>query len=121
MTVSAHPNPSDHFPLVTVKVYNTAADEVIVGYEPGCVELHCGPYELHAPRPTFVQRREILRSQQSLEFDLSDGAWLNAPASGDLMVPTQLPKGTYDLWASFRPAGGNAPAVESPHETYIAP
>ena len=122
VTLMTPPNASDHFPHATVKVYNVSEEDVIVGYEPGCVVVHCGTYEQHAPGMTFTQRREILRPRQPLEFDIPPGGWMRSPTSGeqDLMLPVELPKGKYPVWATFK-LSGSQERVESPHDTYLAP
>lgn len=120
VTLMTPPNPADHFPHATAKVYNAASEDVIVGYEPGCVVIHCGEYEQHAPGMTFTQRREILRPRQPLEFDVPPGGWMRSPTTGeqDLMLPVELPKGKYPVWATFK-LSGSQQVVESPHEVYV--
>ncbi|HWE93926.1 MAG TPA: hypothetical protein VG269_08190 [Tepidisphaeraceae bacterium] len=122
MSLMTPANPSDHFPHATVKVYNTAAEDVIVGYEPGCVVVHCGPYEQHGPGVTFTRRREILRPRQPLEFELPAGGWMRSPTAGeqDLLLPVELPKGEYSIWATFKLIGSEQ-GVESAHERFVVP
>lgn len=114
---------ADHFPVCTVQVYNVAGDDVVVGYEPACVVVHCGQYEQQGPATTFVGRREILRSQQPIEFELPPGSWAQASTTGarNLLIPSQLPSGKYPIWATFRIAGSDGPLVETPHDTYFVP
>jgi hypothetical protein len=115
-------NPSDHYPLATVKVYNVADHDVIVGYEPGCVVIHCGGFEQHGPAMTFTRRREILRPRQPLEFEVPAGGWMRTPAPGDqdLLLPVPLPSGKYQVWATFQLSGSTL-LVESPRDTYVVP
>jgi hypothetical protein len=122
VTVITPANPSDHFPKATVKIYNTASNDVIVGYEPGCVVVHCGEFEQRAPGMTFTQRREILRPRQPLEFEMPTGGWMRSPRPGeqDLLIPLSLPPGKYPVWASFQLSGSQR-MVESAHDTYIMP
>jgi hypothetical protein len=114
-------DPATHYPLCTVQVYNNSDDEVIVGYEPGSVVVHCGEYERRGPAPTFVSRREILRPNQPIEFELSSGGWARSPTAQpqELLIPTRLPPGRYPLWASFRTDGPGESAVESVRDTYV--
>lgn len=113
---------ADHFPLVTVKVYDVAGADVKVGYEPGSVVVHCGDYEQRGPAVTFVQRREILRPRQPLELELASGEW-EPSATGDgprdLLGPTELPPGRYPVWATFHLGGPDGPAIETPHDWYV--
>lgn len=121
-TLMTPANSSDHFPKATVKVYNTASHDVIVGYEPGCVVVHCGAFEQHAPGMTFTRRREILRSRQPLEFEMSTGGWMRSPGPGeqDLLIPLSLPPGKYSVWATFKVSGSDR-TIESQHDTYVVP
>jgi hypothetical protein len=115
---------ADHFPIVTVKVYDVASDDVIVGYEPGCVVVHCGNFELHGPPVTFVQRREILRPRQPLEFEISSGDWEPSSTDNgprDLLGPTELPPGRYPVWATFHLGGPDGPAIDTPRDWYLVP
>lgn len=114
---------ADHFPVCTVQVYNVADDDVVVGYEPGCVVVHCGEFEQQGPAVTFVGRREILRSQQPIEFELPSGSWAQVSSSGprNLLIPSQLPSGKYTIWATFRITGTDGPLVETPRDTYFVP
>lgn len=109
------------FPVSIVKIYNNAADDVIVGYEPGSVVIHCGNYEQQGPAVTFVHRREILSPHQPLELEIPAGGWTRANAAGEreLMLPTDLPPGRYELWATFRVEGDGA--IDTRHETYEVP
>ena len=122
VTLMVPTNPSDHYPKATVKVYNAAADDVIVGYEPGCVVVHCGPFEQHGPGMTFTRRREILRPREPLEFEIPAGGWTRSPTPGeqDLLLPVPLPPGRYPVWATFE-LSGSTQAVETPHDTYVVP
>jgi hypothetical protein len=122
VTLMAPANPSDHYPLATVKVYNVADHEVIVGYEPGCVVIHCGGFEQHGPGMTFTRRREILRPRQPLEFEIPAGGWTRSPTPGeqDLLLPVPLPAGKYPVWATFQLSGSTV-RVESPRDAYIVP
>jgi len=117
------PNPKDHYPLPTVKIYNVASDEVIVAYQPGSVIVHCGDFEQPGPAITFVERREILRSQQPIVFDVGSEGWIRSPAksNGDLFIPINLPSGRYPIWATFRLGGEGGPVIESGHDWYTVP
>lgn len=110
----------DRWPAATVKIYNNSGDEVIVGYEPGSVVVHCGEFEQRGPAITFVERREILTPKQPLAFELQPGGWMRSSgtAARDLMIPVELPPGKYPVWATFRLAGAND-LVESPPDLYI--
>jgi hypothetical protein len=122
-TLATRADASDHFPLATIKIYNTSKDSVIVSYEPQCIMLHCGPYEKSAPPLTFVQRREILRPKEPLEFELDSGDWRQSAhgSERDLMLPTTLPSGKYETWATFRLSGTNGPTVQTPHDWFVVP
>ena len=121
--LATRPNPADGFPLAQVNIYNTSNDQIIVGYEPESVVLHCGPYEKHAPPVGFVERREILRPKQPLEFDVAAGGWIPSPNAGgqDLLIPTKLPPGKYQTWASFRLPGNDATTIASPRDWVVVP
>lgn len=115
-------NPSDHFPKAIVKVYNASNEDLIVGYEPGCVVVHCGEFEQHAPGMTFTQRREILRPRQPLEFDMPTGGWMRSPGPGgqDLLIPVDLSPGKYPVWATFQ-LSGSEKTIRSTRDTYVVP
>ena len=117
----AAPGGNGHFPLCTVKIYNVASEDVILGYEPGSVIVHCGEFERRAPDATFITRREILRPNQPLEFELPPGgAWARSPSAGsrELLVPIELPSGTYTVWATFRAAGPATATITSRRDVY---
>lgn len=122
-TLIPRTDPTDHFPLSTLQVYNIADEDVIVGYEPGCVVVHCGDYEQRGPAVTFIDRREILRSQQPIEFELPSGGWARSPSSGarELLIPSELPAGRYPIWATFRVGGPNGDLIETARDMYIVP
>lgn len=122
LTLTTPANPSDHFPRAVVKVYNASNEDLIVGYEPGCVVVHCGEFEQHAPGMTFTQRREILRPKQPLEFEMPTGGWMRSPGPGgqDLLIPLLLPPGKYAVWATFQ-LSGSTKAIQSPRDTYNVP
>jgi hypothetical protein len=109
------------FPVSVVKIYNNAPDDVIVGYEPGSVVVHCGAYQQQGPAVTFVHRREILSPHEPLEIALPPAGWTRTNPAGEreLMLPTDLPPGKYELWASFRVEGDAE--IQSRHETYELP
>jgi hypothetical protein len=111
-------DPAHHFPVSLVKIYNSADEDVIVAYEPGSVVIHCGSYQQPGPPVTFVRRREILGPHEPLEIAIPPGGWslINAAGERELMVPTDLPPGAYDLWASFRVEGDRE--IQSRHETF---
>ena len=116
----ARSDPASRYPLCTVQVYNNSEEDVIVGYEPGSVVVHCGEYERRGPAPTFVSRREILRPNQPVEFELPAGGWSRSPSAEpqELLIPTRLPPGGYPLWATFQPAAPTAGQVQSERDTY---
>lgn len=122
VTLMTPANPSDHYPRATVKVYNVSSEDVIVGYEPGCVVVHCGPFEQRGPAMTFTRRREILRPRQPIEFEIPAGGWMRSPTTGeqDLFIPLPLPAGKYPTWATFQ-LNGSTELVESPHDSYVVP
>jgi hypothetical protein len=113
------PNSTDHFPICTLKVYNKASEPVIVGYAPNCVTVHCGPFEQQGPGVTFVHRREILEPQNALELEIPPGSW--TMTDGQLIVPTTLPAGPYQAWASFKVEGDTPVEIVSKHTTFTAP
>ena len=122
-TLITRPNTKSGFPLVIVQIYNGADDDVIVEYEPGCVVMHCGEYEQHGPAAAFVSRREILRPSEPIEFELPTGGWRRSPSatSSELLIPSELPRGTYPAWATLRLAGPDGGMIETPHDTYAVP
>lgn len=115
-------NPADHFPKAIVKIYNASNKDLIVGYEPGCIVVHCGGFEQRAPGMTFTQRREILRPRQPLEFEMPTGGWMRSPGPGgqDLLIPLDLPTGKYAVWATFQLSGSDK-TIQSPRDTYVVP
>ena len=119
----ARPTRTSRYPLCTVKVYNLAGEDVIVGYEPLSVVVHCGEYEQRGPPVTFVYRREILAQQQPLEFELPPGGWGRSPTAGskELLIPTELPSGQYPIWATFRIGGPGGEIIETEHGRYDVP
>jgi hypothetical protein len=113
-------DPTDHFPICTLKLYNTATEPVIVGYTPNCVMVHCGSFELQGPGVTFVHRREVLQPQQVLELDIPSGGWVGAVTNGErqLMIPTTLPTGSYETWATFKVEGSTPSEIASEHTRF---
>jgi hypothetical protein len=121
LVLFATKDPEHRFPVSVVKVYNTANEDVIVAYEPDSVVIRCGEYQQQGPGVTFVRRREILSPHQPLEIAIPAGGWtrINATGERELMVPTELPSGKYELWAGFRVEGDRE--IQSRHETFEAP
>jgi hypothetical protein len=117
------PNPAGHYPTCVVQVYNASEEDVVVSYEPGSVVVHCGPYELHGPPATFVSRREVLRPNQPIEFSLPAAGWSRSPTNEprELLIPTELPAGTYPVWATFRAGSQDGQTIETAHYTFTVP
>ena len=113
-------DPTDHFPICTLKLYNTAAEPVIVGYTPNCVTVHCGSFELQGPGVTFVHRQEILQPQGVLELEIPPGGWMGAVTNGErqLMIPATLPAGSYETWATFKVEGLTPSEITSEHARF---
>lgn len=113
----------DGFPVAGIQLWNNSPEEVIVQYDSASVVLHCGPFEQHGPANVLGRRREILDPQEELDFEMPQGHWARSAANGerDLMLPSDLPRGNYPMWATFRvaaPAGGT---VESDRDQFDAP
>jgi hypothetical protein len=123
MLVATQKPAADGFPVAVVQMWNASADEVLVEYQPGSVVLHCGPYEQNGPANVFGRHREVLDPQQELDFELRTSRWSRSPTAGprDLMLPTELPKGKYELWATFRMPGSSGGMVESDRDAYEVP
>ena len=117
------PNPAGHYPTCVVQVYNASEEDVVVSYEPGSVVVHCGPYELRGPPATFVSRREVLRPNQPIEFNLPGAGWSRSPTTEprELLIPTELPAGTYPVWATFRVGSEGGQTIETAHYTFTVP
>jgi len=113
------PNPNDHFPICTLKLYNRASEPVVIGYTPNCVTVHCGPFEQQGPGVTFVHRREIVDPQSALELEIPPGSW--TMTDGEIMVPTTLPAGPYESWAAFKLEGASSAQIATRHTTFTAP
>jgi hypothetical protein len=113
-------DPADHFPICTLKLYNIATEPLIVGYTPNCVMVHCGSFELQGPGVTFVHRQEVLQPQQVLELDIPSGGWVGAVTNGErqLMIPTTLPTGSYETWATFKVEGSTPSEIASEHTRF---
>lgn len=114
------PNPVGHYPACVVQVYNASEQDVVVLYEPLSVVVHCGPYELHGPPATFVSRREVLRPNQPIEFQMPAAGWSRSPTAEprELLIPTELPAGTYPVWATFTLGGAGGQTIETAHYTF---
>jgi hypothetical protein len=123
MLVATQKPGADGFPVAVVQMWNASADEVLVEYQPGSVVLHCGPYEQTGPANVFGRHREVLDPQQELDFELRTSRWSRSATTGprDLMLPTELPKGKYELWATFRMPGCGGGVVESDRDAYEVP
>ena len=125
MLVSTQKPGPDGFPVAVVELWNDSSDEVLLEYASSSVVLHCGPYEQHGPADLFGRRREVLDPQQGLNFVMPSGHWLRTPTAGprELLLPTELAKGKYPMWATFQMSGAGAQGqrVESDHDTYEAP
>jgi hypothetical protein len=122
LVATRKPGP-DGFPIATIQLWNNSSDEVIVEYQAGSVVLHCGPFEQHGPAFVLGRRREILDPQQELDFTMPTGNWYRSPTTGpkDLMLPSDLEKGKYPMWATFRVPGPNGGIVESDKDAYEVP
>ena len=114
-------DPTDHFPVCVVKVYNVSSDDLIVAYEPNCAAVHCGGYEQRGPDVTFVQRREVLSPSQGLELEIPKGGWKPSLFDGgkELLMPDELPAGRYPIWATFRQPGTDSTVVTGDRDFYI--
>jgi hypothetical protein len=121
MLVSTQRPAADQFPVVVVEMWNNAVDEVLVEYDANSVVLHCGPYEQHGPAEVFGRRREVLDPHEELNFKMLPGGWTRSATGGerDLMLPTELPRGKYDMWATFKISGPGGGVVESDQSTYL--
>lgn len=107
------------FPAATVTVHNATFDDVILPYTPTSVTIHCGPYVQSGPGGRFGRRREILEPLGWITFSPPSSVWtkLLPDGSSELVVPTRLPSGKYELWASFRLNGPKGPEINSERQT----
>ena len=123
MLVSTRKPGPDGFPVAVVEMWNNVNEDVLVQYDVDSVVLHCGPYELHGPADVFGRRREILEPHEELNFSMPAGGWSQSATAGprDLMIPTELPRGKYEMWATFRIAGANGGWVESDRNIFLLP
>jgi hypothetical protein len=123
MLISARRAGADGFPIAAIQLWNNSGDDVLVQYQSGSVVLNCGPFEQHGPGQVLGRRREVLEPQQELDFEMPEGRWARSPTTGprDLMLPSELPHGTYPLWATFRVAGAGGEFVESDRDSYRLP
>lgn len=123
MLISTRKAGPDGFPQASIQLWNNSSDEVLVEYAAGSVVLHCGPFEQHGPADVFGRRREVLDPQQELDFNMPAGRWSRSPTTGprDLMLPSDLPKGEYPMWATFRVPGPAGFEIKSEPDIYQAP
>jgi len=110
----------DGFPLAIVNLRSVTSDEIIVTYGPGAVAIHCGPYVQLGPPVTYGIRREILDGYGFLDFPPGSSGWAGTSGAGglELMHPTRLPEGSYDLWATVYLPGAEGGTLQTPHQVY---
>jgi hypothetical protein len=113
----------DGFPLATVNLRSLTNDEIIVSYAPRCLAIHCGTYVQFGPPATYGIRREILDAFGYMDFPPPSSGWANHSDSGqiELIHPTRLPAGNYDLWATLYLAGPDGGTLQTPHQVYKCP
>ena len=107
------------FPLPVANLRSLTEDEIIVTYGPGDLTIHCGPYVSTGPTATYDIRREILDSYGYMDFPPNTSGWAELSADGKLQLlhPTRLAPGQYELWATLRvPDCG---ILHTPHQAYI--
>jgi len=108
------------FPNVITDLRNQTDDDILATYALGSITIHCGPYTQTGPAGTYGQRREIIDAHGFIDFLPITSGWSNDPQnSSDLMMPAQLPPGTYDVWATFTVVGSQPQTLETHRETYI--
>jgi len=113
---------ADGFPVVVVQLTNLSNDEVLVGYEKGSIEVHCGPYVQYGPFAVDGRRQEVLDARGWIQFPPPRGRWtLRSTRGAELMVPTTLESGDYPLSASFRLTTGDRAVIHSPRQVYSVP
>jgi len=107
------------FPNVVTNLRSQIDQDVLATYAPGSITIHCGPYMQSGPAGAYGRRREILDGHGFIDFLPSIGGWSNDPqSSADLMMPSQLPPGTYDVWATFTVVGAQPQLLQTLHESY---
>jgi hypothetical protein len=120
--VTVRPGP-DGFPIVDAVVRNLTNDQIVLEYGPGSVMLHCGDYFQRGPGATSALCREILDAFGYVEFAPVSGEWREKSPDGgvELMFPTHLPPGDYDLWVSFFSSKLQGGRLDSIHQIYRNP
>jgi hypothetical protein len=113
----------DGFPVAIVQLRNITEEDVIVAYEPGSVQIHCGNFVQKGPPDTAILRREILGPLGWINFAPPSGGWVEMDESGspDLSVPTRLPGGRYPLSATFQLGTAGSSAIATGVQDYDAP
>jgi len=103
------------FPYVLLAVQNTSGGERVVGYAPGSVVIHCGPYIQRGPSGIFERRRQILDPNALIVFEPSEGGWAELGSDGqpEMMIPVALPQGKYSIWATFETPGPHGWTLQS--------
>jgi hypothetical protein len=112
----------DGFPIVIVHLRNLTQDQILVSYAPNTVTIRCGDFVQRGPGETYGIRREILDGNSDLDFAPPTTGWSKTSKTGqvELMLPSQLPPGDYDLWAEFNSLDKNGWKLKTTHRNYIA-
>jgi hypothetical protein len=120
--LETHPG-SDGFPVAIVHLRNMTSSPILITYAPNTVTIHCGDFVQHGPGETFGLRHEILDGYSDLDFAPPTSGWSKTSANGqvELMLPSRLPPGNYDLWAGFDPPGEKSWNVQTTHRTFTVP
>jgi hypothetical protein len=106
------------FPLPIVNLRSLTEDETIVTYGPNSLTIHCGPYVASGPPATYDIRRELLGAYGYMDFPPPAAGWAQQSPDGRLQLlhPTRLPPGSYDLWATlYLPGIGT---IQTPRQIY---
>jgi hypothetical protein len=113
---------ADGFAGVVLMLRNTSGHDVVVAYGPGSVTVHCGPFIQSGPARVFGRRREVLDPEALIVFDPPEKGWTQLSSDGqpELMIPTRLPPGKYNIWATFEVPGPHGGIIQSDKRDYQA-
>jgi len=113
----------DGFPVASIFVRNLTDDTILITYWPKTLLVHCGPFVQAGPGATTARRQEILGGFDYVEFAPVVGHWSQPSPQGgaELLLPSSLPAGRYELWATLKISGPRQFVVESAHQRYDLP
>jgi hypothetical protein len=120
LSISGMKHGTKGFPYVLLMLQNTSRDQVIVAYTAGGASVHCGHYVQPGPAETFGLRRQILDPGGFILLDPPEAGWTGLTSDGqpELMIPTTLPPGKYDVWATFQLATPTVGVIATDKRVY---